>query len=52
MEETLERQLLIRGRATATFHTNEKAFAGRAGRMLCTPALDAAVDTLHERFDR
>ena len=36
MEEILERQLLIRGRAFATFSTIKKALAGR---MLCRAAL-------------
>ena len=36
MEEILERQLLIRGRAFAAFSTIEKALAGR---MLCRPAV-------------
>jgi len=41
MEEIIERQLLIRGRAFAAFSTIEKALAsGRmraSGRMLCRP---------------
>jgi len=40
MEEILETQLLIRGRAFAIFFTIEKALAGPmrpAGRMLCRP---------------
>jgi len=36
IKEILERQLLIRGRAFATFSTIVKALAGR---MLCRPAL-------------
>jgi len=50
MEETIERQLLIRGRAFATYFTTEKnsrtaikAFADSmrpAGRMLCRPAIN------------
>ena len=42
MEEILERQLLIRGRAFATFSTIAKALAGRmqrAGHMLCRPGV-------------
>jgi len=49
MEEIIERQLLIRGRAYAAFSTIEKALAGRkksfrmrsAGRMLYNPVLYA-----------
>jgi len=47
MEEILERQLLIRGRAVSTFSTIKKTLAGRKksfcglrtalGRMLCRP---------------
>jgi len=43
MEEILERQLLIRDRAFATFSTFEKAVAGRKksfrSRMLCRPGI-------------
>jgi len=43
MEEILEQQLLIRGRAFATFSTIEKALADRkktfAGPMLCRRGL-------------
>jgi len=40
MEEILERQLLIRGRAFVTFSAIDKALAGRmrpSDRMLCRP---------------
>jgi len=40
MEEILERQLLIRGRAFATFSTIEKALARC---MLCRPGLEQTV---------
>jgi len=36
MEEILEQQLLIRGRAFATFFTGEKALAGRK-KSFCRP---------------
>jgi len=42
MEEIPERQLLVRGRAFATFSAIKNALAGRmrpAGRMLCRPGL-------------
>jgi len=38
MEEIIERQLLIRGRASAAFSTIEKALAGRT---MCRPDLDS-----------
>jgi len=54
MEEILKQQLVIQGRALATFlqlrklsRTARKAFAGRmqsAGRMLCRPALKISFD--------
>jgi len=37
LEEIVERQLIIRGRAFAAFSTIEKALA--SGRMLCRPVL-------------
>jgi len=46
MEEITERQLLIRGRAFATFSTIAKALAVQAarkafvGRMLCRPGIE------------
>jgi len=40
MEEILERQLLIRGRAFGICLTTEKALAGR---MLCRPVLAQSV---------
>jgi len=48
MEEILERQLLVRGRAFATFSTIEKALAGRkiSFRILCRPAVQPSVFAL------
>ena len=58
MEEILERQLLIRGRAFATFSIIEKVLAGRkksflgrhADRLLCGPVQGDQVCCTHHNL--